>query len=146
MNTNQILKNIIENNRNDGVPENILLAFQQETIESGYDLSSKEGISWYSTRSVLAKWHEGKRAGEKVMFWWDFEEVGMGEFVKSVFVDGIDIPGINEYAQDNGLAAARRYVKKIARKAGKIFEEVTDRGIGNDFARARIRAINEARR
>jgi hypothetical protein len=144
MKTNEILENIIANA--DGVPSDILEAFRVESIESGYDLATKEGADWYANRSILADFFrrrqaEPDRAASTVEFGWDFEEVGKCEFVKHVWVEGIEVD-INEYAQDKGLAAARRYVKKLARKAGKIFKEVTDDGLAKDFARARLQAIN----
>lgn len=148
MNNQQILNNIIENNVGT-VPADVLEAFRQEAMESGYNLDSKEGTLWYTSRSILAQWHKANNeaiiAANAVKFFWDFEQVGNGEFIKTVCAEGIEIQNLNEYAQDNGLSAARRYVKKLARKAGKSFVETTDAGIARDYARARINAINEQR-
>lgn len=66
MKTNEILNNIIANNEN--VPADVLEAFRVEATESGYDLATKEGTDWYSTRSILAQWYAEKAAEEK----WEF--------------------------------------------------------------------------
>lgn len=82
---------------------------------------------------------------ETVEFFWDFEEVGNGEFVKNIWVEGMEVEGLNEFAQDNGIARARALVKKLAKKAGKKFVEGTDKGLAQDFAYARICAHNANR-
>lgn len=81
-----------------------------------------------------------------VEFYWDYEDCGPEGMIKSVYVDGLDIPEIQEIMQDCGLAAARRFVKKACKAAGKIFKEVTDDCMASDYARDRIIWWNEYQR
>jgi hypothetical protein len=138
----KVLAIIIENHAADGVPADVLDAFRAEALESGYDLDTKAGTAWWSDRSILADWHRANNArnakANTVEFSWDFEDCGEEGLIRSVYVDGLEIDGLGEYAQDNGLAAARRYVKKLAKAAGKVFRETTDAGLARDYARERM--------
>lgn len=142
MTNSTILMTIIANFREDGMPESIIDQFRIEATESGYDLRTTSGTEWYTQRSIAAEWYRSN-ARRTVEFSWDFEEVGRGEYVKNVYCEGIEIDGLQEFMQDNGLAAARRLVKKSARAAGMAFRETTDAGMGKDYTLAVMRAARD---
>ena len=150
MNNQQIINNIIENAKD--VPQHILEAFKVEATESGYDLSSEQGADWYSNRSILAEyWNARLEEESTVTFSWDFEDCGESGVVKQINVsDTIAKPegyeSWTEYAQDNGLSAARQLSKKMAKKAKMEWIETTDAGMAQQYRVANLMNYNEYQR
>ena len=150
MNNQQIINNIIENSKEQGVPEHILEAFKVEATESGYDLSSERGTDWYSNRSILAEYWNARLEDSTVAFSWDFEDCGESGVIKQINVSGINTPesyeSWTEYAQDNGLSAARQLSKKMAKKAKMEWIETTDEGMAQSYRVANLMNYNEYQR
>jgi len=150
MNNQQIINNIIENSKEQGVPEHILEAFRIEAEQSGYDLSSERGTNWYSNRSVLAEyWNARLEEESTVTFSWSFEDCGESGVIKLVEAN-MDKPGgyesWTEYSQDNGLAAARSLSKKMAKAANMRWMETTDAGMAQQYRVANLMNYNEYQR
>ena len=152
MNNQQIINNIIENAKEQGVPERILEAFKVEATESGYDLSSEQGADWYSNRSVLAEYWGARLEEEStVTFSWDFEDCGESGVIKHISVsDTIAKPegyeSWTEYTQDAGLAAARSLCRKMAKRASMKWIETTDAGMAQSYRVANLMNYNEYQR
>lgn len=139
------LDTIITNFAADNVPAAILESFRTEALLSGYDLATKAGTEWYTQRSTLADWFRDQRQANVVEFFWDYEDSNSGP-MRNVYASGITVDGLQEFAQNEGLQAARRMVKRMAKEAGKRFVEVTDTGLARDYASARMIYLNDVRR
>lgn len=147
MNNLEIVNHMIATAIEDGAPSDIIEAFRVEALESGYELASKRGTDWAANRSTLAQWYAARfEASRPVKFWWSFEDCGEEGLIRSVDVSGIEIEGLQDYAQDCGLAAARALVKRLAKKAGRPFVETTDEGLARDYARERMINWNQYQR